>query len=325
MGHDKPTIGLPDGTEATGGPLSSSLITDKDGFLAVYALSDVFEVAVPTTDVPVNWSLVPSGLQEGDQFRLLFISSSSRNASPTSIDTYNAWIQNLAAAGHTDIQGYSSTFNVVGSTADVDARDNTGTTYTSGSSYKGVPIYWLNGNKVADDYEDFYDGGWDEEASMRTQAGTSRAAPQTLWTGSGHNGTKARTGNNNSRALGNSDVATGRPNDSNSGLGPLGTDQAWSSEKGVSKPFYGLSGLFRVVAGSNTPATGKPTISGTPEVNQTLTADISRIMDACTTFWGIPPTRARGYTESTATSPPKTVRGSTTSRGTHGSRSLSRR
>ena len=135
------------------------LITANAGSLAVYALSDVFEVAVPATEVPVNWSLVPSGLQEGDQFRLLFLSSSTRNASPTDIDTYNTWIQDLAAAGHTDIQSYSSTFRVVGSTDDVDARDNTGTTYTSGSSYKGVPIYWLNGNKVVDDYEDFYDGG----------------------------------------------------------------------------------------------------------------------------------------------------------------------
>ena len=37
-----------------------------------------------------------------------------------------------------------------------DARDNTSTTYTS--SDKGVPIYWLGGAKVADEYEDFYDG-----------------------------------------------------------------------------------------------------------------------------------------------------------------------
>ena len=94
LGHDKPTIGLPDGTEATGGPLSSSLITANAGSLAVYALSEVFEVAVPATEVPVNWSLVPSGLQEGDQFRLLFLSSTSRNAAPTSIATYNTWIQN---------------------------------------------------------------------------------------------------------------------------------------------------------------------------------------------------------------------------------------
>ena len=25
-----------------------------------------------------------------------------------------------------------------------------------------MPIYWLNGNKVADQYEDFYDGDWDD-------------------------------------------------------------------------------------------------------------------------------------------------------------------
>ena len=29
---------------------------------------------------------------------------------------------------------------------------------TGPAQTEGVPIYWLNGNKVADDYEDFYDG-----------------------------------------------------------------------------------------------------------------------------------------------------------------------
>ena len=52
----------------------------------------------------------------------------------------------------------------------MDARDNTGTTYTS--SDKGVAIYWLGGNKVADDYEDFYDEDWDEEAAMKNESGT---------------------------------------------------------------------------------------------------------------------------------------------------------
>ena len=89
----------------------------------------VAAVAVPgtawaQTQVPADWPLKPSGLS--------------------------------AAAGHTNIQSYSSGFTAVGSTADVDARDNTSTTYTSID--KGVPIYWLDGAKVADDYENFYDG-----------------------------------------------------------------------------------------------------------------------------------------------------------------------
>ena len=54
-----------------------------------------------------------------------------------------------------------SGFRVVGSTADVDARDNTATTGT------GVRIYWLYGNKVADNYDDFYDGTWDDEVAHR--------------------------------------------------------------------------------------------------------------------------------------------------------------
>ena len=52
-----------------------------------------------------------------------------------------------------------------------DARDNTATTFTS--SDKGVPIYWLNGNKVADEYEDFYDGSWDDEANDKNESGTN--------------------------------------------------------------------------------------------------------------------------------------------------------
>ena len=67
-----------------------------------------------------------------------------------------------ASNAHAAIKPYNSSFRVVGCTAAKDARDNTETTYTDDD--KGVPIYWLDGNKVVDDYEDFYDGSWDDEA-----------------------------------------------------------------------------------------------------------------------------------------------------------------
>ena len=60
---------------------------------------------------------------------------------------------------------------MVGCTAAVDARDNTSTTYTT--TDKGVPIYWLNGAKAADEYEDFYDGSWDDEANDKNESGTN--------------------------------------------------------------------------------------------------------------------------------------------------------
>ena len=122
---------------------------------------------VPAEEAPTlvsnNWSLTPSELGARDQFRLLFLSSTTRNATSSDIEDYNTFIQNRAAAGHTDIQAYSNGFKVVGCTEDDDARDNTGTTFTS--SDKGVPIYWVNGNKVADQYQDFYDGSWDNASN----------------------------------------------------------------------------------------------------------------------------------------------------------------
>ena len=255
-------IGKPN-SAGSNGPLSSDTSTNNSGTKKLYGLSGVFEVEA--IEVPADWSLVPSGLNPGDRFRLIFLSSATRTAEATDIATYNTWVQGLAANGHTDIQDHSSTFRVVGSTAAVDARDNTGTTGT------GVPIHWLGGDKVADDYEDFYDEDWDEEASIRDESGTT-VIPILVFTGSNHDGTK--TG----QPLGTNVVTEGIPNSTIANHGPLSSDTSGASTD--DGHLYGLSGVFRVVAGSNTPATGKPTISGTPQVDQTLTADISSIMDA---------------------------------------------
>ena len=122
--------------------------------------------------VPVNWSLNPDDLGAGDKFRLLFLSSTKTDAMSTDIEDYNTFIKNLVAAGHADLDTYSEGFRVVGCTADVDARDNTGTnTNTDGA---GVPIYWLNGSRVADDNAEFYDGHWVYEANDKNESGKQR-------------------------------------------------------------------------------------------------------------------------------------------------------
>ena len=273
LGTNVVTVGVPNSTIANDGPLSSDTSEASTGDNHLYALSGVFQVSL-ITEVPADWSLVPSGLQEGDQFRLLFISSAHRSASPSEIATYNSWVQDLAANGHTDIQDYSSSFRAVGSTEDMDARDNTGTTYTS--SDKGVAIYWLGGNKVADDYADFYDEDWDEEASMKNESGTAETGVS-AWTGSDHDGTEMLQGTpETSRALGNSNNAWVRFGKTDSAShGPL---SGATAARGGNKRIYGLSGVFEVVAGNN-PATGAPTITGTAQVGELLTADISNIGD----------------------------------------------
>ena len=98
--------------------------------------------------VPRNWSLKPEDVGFGEQFRVLFITS-TRNGSSSTIDDYNQHAINDAGAGHSAIRAYKDGFRVIASTASVDARDNAGLTGT------GVKIYWLDGaTKVADNYAD---------------------------------------------------------------------------------------------------------------------------------------------------------------------------
>ena len=206
----------------------------------------VIGTARPTL-IPSDWSLIPTGLSASDKFRLIFISSTKRNAVPIDIADYNTFVQGLAAAGHPDIQAYSAGFSVVGCTADTDARDNTGTTGT------GVPIYWLNGDpdnaKVADDYADFYDGDWDEERQNRNRDEFGADGPSTAtttnypFTGCKHNGTE-RFSMGDSFALGAQNVIVGRPNDSTSTSGPIGSNTPVTRPS--LRPFYGLSTVFQV-------------------------------------------------------------------------------
>ena len=214
---------------------------------AVAALLALPLQAQAQTEVPDDWALIPSGLAAGDSFRLLFLSSTKRDGSSSNIGDYNGNVQWRASVGHAAIQEHSSQFKAVGCTTAVDARDNTGTTGT------GVPIYWLNGNKVADDNADFYDGNWDDEANDKNEFGnngpnTSNTANYPL-TGCDDDGTQ------DFRALGTvTSIRVGRPNTSGSGNGPLygSSDTVTTSQN---RPMYGLSAVFTVGASASTDAT----------------------------------------------------------------------
>ena len=190
-----------------------------------------------------DFALVPAGLGVGDSFRLVFVTSTTRDATATDIEVYNAFVRAAAADGHADIQDYSGGFFAVASTADDDARDNTGTTYTSNNP--GVPIHWLGGNQVAGDYADFYDGDWDDEANPTDESGSANALNE-VWTGSGHDGTEAFDGSR-SLALGGDSGDTagvGLLNSSVSGIGPVAGSTKTRTRQ---SPLYGLSEVFTVV------------------------------------------------------------------------------
>ena len=76
-------------------------------------------------EVPFDWPLKPSDIGSGEEFRLLFVTGTSRNARNNYIEAYNRFVRARAAAGHSAIRPYASKFQVVASTARWHARDNT--------------------------------------------------------------------------------------------------------------------------------------------------------------------------------------------------------
>ena len=203
------------------------------------------QVDTAATEVEVfeNWSLKPDAVGVGGKFRLLIVTSTALNASTTVIDSYNGIIRDTVAAGHTDIRPYSHLFNALGSTALVDAIDNTKTTHTT--TDMGVPIYYLNGAKVADNYSDFYDGTWDS-VNPTNELGTSSSA-MAVWTGSQSNGMKHDNplGNRTSKT-----VRMGNPTSSVSGdvLSATLIRNHTFKDRSYLLPFYGLSPVFVVRA-----------------------------------------------------------------------------
>ena len=201
--------------------------------------------------VPAGWSLTPAAVGAGEGFRLLFLSSTKRVLNSTNIADYDAFVQGLAANGHADIQAFSGGFRVVGSTAAVDARDHTATTFTAND--KGLPIYWVAGARVANHYEDFYDQDWDDEANPKDESGAN--GPDTSLvgnypaTGSRHNGTEKFDGGA-SLALGAERVEVARPDSGLLGHGPLSSSTTAVNAR--RRPLYGLSPVLTVVSSDAT-------------------------------------------------------------------------
>ena len=136
--------------------------------------------------VPADWPLIPSDtdIDPGDTFRLLFMTSTRRDATSTEIGDYNDHVQLAAFSDQAQgaIKQFAKGFGVVGCTTAVTARANTG----SEASDLDAPIYWLNGVKIADDYADFYDNTWQNQVDASTRQETGAPPPSTslsAWTG----------------------------------------------------------------------------------------------------------------------------------------------
>ena len=190
-------------------------------FLELYSAAEAEERhLLVSPDSPLN----SGSLAPGAQFRMLFVTYLDHTAhfcapergTPVdercgvdgrrTIDEYNAFVQEEARQGAwsgNPIGGArrSSGFRALVSTDTTDARDNTDTLFKYSDDNDdtndelGVPIYWLLGDKVADNYQDFYDGSWSNPAAARDRWGdTSGLGRLAVATGSRDDGTVDPTG-----------------------------------------------------------------------------------------------------------------------------------
>ena len=124
--------------------------------------------------------VVPPDLAVGDQYRLVFVTEGKRDATSTNIDDYNTFVTNQvtgsALANALSAAGLTTTWKAIGSTSATSAKVNTGTD----GSQPDVPIYLIDGNRVANNNNDLWDGSI-QTAIYRTPLDT--VSTSLVWTG----------------------------------------------------------------------------------------------------------------------------------------------
>jgi hypothetical protein len=121
-----------------------------------------------------------SGLSAGQQYRLVFVTSTTTTATSANIGDYNTFVQGVAnTAGYGSVNWFA-----VGSTLTVDARDNTST--NPGTDGAGVAIFNFDSLKIADNNSDLWDGDIDNAINV-TETGGSYTGE--YWSGSVASGT----------------------------------------------------------------------------------------------------------------------------------------
>jgi hypothetical protein len=134
-------------------------------------------------DLTANGGINPAtGLpwQEGDQYRLAFLSSQATDATSSDINYYNMFVQALA-----DAAGIGGIWKAIASTAAVHAKVNTN---TDPIMEVGVSMYLLDGvTKIADNNADMWHGGLDNPLNLTDLGGDHTSVGRgngDTWTGS---------------------------------------------------------------------------------------------------------------------------------------------
>ena len=198
---------------------------------------------------------MPSGLSAGDQYRLVFVSSTTIDATSSDIDIYNAHVT-AAAALNTDLATFAGTIEQTTTwTAMVSAgtttaladnvRDNTSTT----GAGTGIGIYTLDGASIATSYTDLWDNSLTNPLNINE---SGILLDTTVWTGSSASGITSSAGplGSGTSRFGQSQRYSGNP-----------TASWWFNRSGTtvqstSRSLYAISGILTVPEPSSTALLG---------------------------------------------------------------------
>jgi hypothetical protein len=209
---------------------------------------------------------VPPGLNPGDQFRLVFVTSTTRDATSKDINVYDQFVTNSAnAAGLDNFEGLPVTWRVLGSTWSFDAIVRL--------PASSPPIYRLDGQQVAASGADIWDGTLVNPISI-SEVGETLAV--SVWVGSNSDGTRPH---NRSRyfTLGSSNTT----NVTASGLSDR-SDTGWLSNPACSwgcRENYNLKHLYAFSSVLTVPAVVDSDGDGVPDITDNCPADINPEQD----------------------------------------------
>ena len=186
----------------------------------------------------------PTGLNPGDHFRILFVTTGTTAATSTDISTYDTFV-NTDANGAT-YNGSVISWKAIGSTASVKAITHIGTT--------GDAVYLVDGTKVTS--SDDSSGLWSGKllhAPNKYLSGTSTVDGTAVYTGTNKNGTAY------------SGFELGNASGSTFGI-PTSTDSNWVAADFDNNTnvhnLYGISGDLVVPGGSVVPEPSTAVLAG---------------------------------------------------------------
>lgn len=202
-------------------------ITLFTAFAAAVALAPATQAAVITQ----GNSLIPTGVGLGDTFQLVFVSSTTRDATSNLVADYNTHVQNAANAASTGIGGY--TWKAITSTDSplVHVQNHVSVTeavyLVDGTKVASAGAFWSQNHDAAINIDENGDG-----------------LVTNVWTGSNWEGYRINGGLGTSGGVGD-------PKQSVFGLSNV-TVSTWGGEAGLldqttSLPFYAVSEVLTVI------------------------------------------------------------------------------